>query len=526
MRLYRRANRDGNPRQLTSGAPGSPYGLVWAAVLYAIRIALAAGLVSVVLPAAASSQALHPSLGLAPPIGQPGGLATAVTDPVRFAGPGAAAAFADVRAAGATVVRLQLNWSQTAPDAPENGADPNDPAYDWSSFDSTLDAAISAGLTPIADIVAAPAWALAVPASSAGPGIPSADALGLFASAAAQRYDGGASGRPRIYLWQVWNEPNLDTNLSPQLVNGAPLAPAHYRAMVNAVAVSVKAVSPDNLVIAGGLAPFRDITPDTLGQNQDWGPLSFMRDLLCLSVNLKPTCHTPIRFDIWSTHPYTSGGPTHHAARPNDVSLGDLAKMSKVLAAAQAVQQISSSGPVRFWVTEFSWDSKPPDPQGVPTSLLERWVPEALYRMWVAGISLVTWFSVDDDPPSQSYFQSGLYYQNGKPKPYREGFRFPFVAFPRDKGAYVWGRTPWGRPGRVAVEQRVGSRWRPLGTVETNANGIFQRTFHAVSGTLLRARLVGVGERSLPFSLKAVPDQFFNPFGGLTLLEPPPRKHR
>jgi hypothetical protein len=27
LRLYRRANPDGNPRQLTSEAPGTPYGL-------------------------------------------------------------------------------------------------------------------------------------------------------------------------------------------------------------------------------------------------------------------------------------------------------------------------------------------------------------------------------------------------------------------------------------------------------------------------------------------------------------------
>jgi hypothetical protein len=27
LRLYRRAYRDGNPRQLTSEAPGTPYGL-------------------------------------------------------------------------------------------------------------------------------------------------------------------------------------------------------------------------------------------------------------------------------------------------------------------------------------------------------------------------------------------------------------------------------------------------------------------------------------------------------------------
>jgi hypothetical protein len=32
LRLYRRANPDGNPRQLTSEAPGTPYGLAQATI--------------------------------------------------------------------------------------------------------------------------------------------------------------------------------------------------------------------------------------------------------------------------------------------------------------------------------------------------------------------------------------------------------------------------------------------------------------------------------------------------------------
>ena len=453
-----------------------------------------------------------------PPVPSATGLATAVMDSERF--PTGPAAFSAARATGASFVRLQLNWAQTAPSAPTDAADPNDPVYDWSRFDAEVEDAVNADLTPIADVVFAPPWALAIAASGSGPGTPEAAALGRFAQAAARRYDGQTPGLPRIAVWQVWNEPNLNTDLSPQLVNRRPVSPAQYRAMVNAVAAAVKGVDQSNLVVAGGLAPFRDITPETYKQDADWGPLSFMRDLLCLSASLKPTCRTPVQFDVWSTHPYTSGGPTHHAVLPNDVSLGDLPKMTKVLAAAQAAHHIVSPHRVRFWVTEFSWDSKPPDPKGVPTSLLMRWVPEALYRMWADGVTLVTWFSLNDDLPSQSYFQSGLYYHDGTPKPYREGFRFPFVAFPRSRGAYVWGRTPWGQRARVEVEQRVGSRWQLLGTLATNGNGIFQRTFPAVAGTYLRAQIVGSGEHSLPFSLVAVPDQFFNPFGGTTLLEP------
>ena len=43
---------------------------------------------------------------------------------------------------------------------------------------------------------------------------------------------------------------------------------------------------------------------------------------------------------------------------------------------------------MRFVVTEFSWDTKPPDKTAVPMKLHERWVSEALYRMYQVGIDL------------------------------------------------------------------------------------------------------------------------------------------
>jgi MFS family permease len=64
LRLYRRANRDGNPRQLTSEAPGSPYGLdprrfkALAVILTAqLMILLDSAVATIALPPA--SRALH-----------------------------------------------------------------------------------------------------------------------------------------------------------------------------------------------------------------------------------------------------------------------------------------------------------------------------------------------------------------------------------------------------------------------------------------------------------------------------------
>jgi hypothetical protein len=288
--------------------------------------------------------------------------------------------------------------------------------------------------------------------------------------------------------------------------------------MVNAVATAVKDVAPDNLVVAGGLAPFRDISPDTYRQNHDWGPLSFMRAFFCLSKALKASCGATAQVDIWAHHPYTSGGPTHKAVLPEDVSLGDLPKLRIALAAAVKAHHVLPARMPALWVTEFSWDSNGPDPLGVPTKLLERWVPQALYEMWRNGVSLVTWFQLQDEPLATSFYQSGLFYRDGRKKPYLEGFRFPLVAFPRANGIYVWGRTPGGKSSSVIVEQRSSTAWRRIGRLQARSSGVFTGTLRAPVTGWVRAR--AVGETTLPFSLQSVADRFFNPFGNPTLLEP------
>jgi hypothetical protein len=294
--------------------------------------------------------------------------------------------------------------------------------------------------------------------------------------------------------------------------------------MLNAFATAVHAVHSDNLVVSGGLAPFRDST--ILQQDKDWGPLSFMRALLCLSPSLKPTCSDKTSFDVWATHPYTSGNPLHHAVLPNDVSLGDLPKMRRVLNAAIKAHHITSQHAIQFWVTEFSWDSSPPDPCSPPLSLLTRWVPEALYRMWANGVSLVVWLQLED---YVGLYQGGFYFHanvfakaKAKPKPTLEGFRFPFVALRRGSGVYVWARTPTSKPARLIIEQqaRAGRPWHRVAVLNAGRYGIAQRVLRTPRVGRYRAHVFPTGEASLPFSMKVPPDHFYNPFGSPQPLEP------
>jgi hypothetical protein len=321
-------------------------------------------------------------------------LETAVVDPVSFYGPDAGLEFGRVRAAGSSTVRILVHWRWIAPftatkPAGFDASNPTDPAYDWSLLDPLVKLAVSHHLKPMLSIYEAPDWAERSAQGPVGAKSPDPAELAAFGRAIARRFSGKVMGLPRVRLWQLWNEPNIYRFLTPQFdsplaspvpANARALSPELYRNMLNAFAGAVRGVSTSNIVITGGMTPFgRDFAGSPAV-----GPLRFMRELLCLTPRNRPApgCKARASFDVWSHHPYTEGGPNHHAEVPGNVSLGDLGKMRQVLRAAIRAGHIRSTRRVRFWVTEISWDTNPPDPGGVPARTHARWVAEAMYRMW------------------------------------------------------------------------------------------------------------------------------------------------
>jgi hypothetical protein len=437
---------------------------------------------------------------------------------------------AQVRSSGASIARLTVSWRTIAPTREPATWTPTDPAdenYDWNQLDADVSKLVAAGYEPLLTISGAPRWAQQAPVMGdpAAANEPDAKAFGLFAKAVAERYSGSFEDLPRVRYFQAWNEPNISLYLTPQLEDGKPVAALDYRALLNAFARAVHGVHSNNVAIAGGLAPFRDITPSILSQDDDWGPAAFLRTVLCLSKSLHSTCSTRVDADVWALHPYTSGGPTHHAVLANDVSLGDLPKVKKILAAAGRVGHLRVPHP-QLWVTEFSWDSSPPDPQGVPMPLLTRWVAEAVYRLWQNDVRVVTWLQLRDQPLSEGYFQSGLRYAAGRAKPIVQAFRFPFVAFATRSSIAVWGRVPGGRAARVSIQWAPnGAGWKRVTTVSADVNGIFQGNVPSRASGRLRAKVAGTSDASAAFSLTVPLDHFYNPFGQPTPLEPKKPKH-
>jgi hypothetical protein len=429
-------------------------------------------------------------------------LATAVDDPALFNSRQRSRAFVLSRGAGATYARILLSWSSVAPTTLPTGfvaTDPASPGYSWAGVDAIVGAAESAGLTPILDIVDTPSWAYAQRPSGPNGGAPRAAAIGDFAAALAAHYDGTQG--PPVHVFQVWNEPNFSRYLSA----GATV----YRGMVNAVADAVHRVDPTNLVVAGGLDPVGHPKSKT----QKWyavAPLAFMRSLLCVSKGSHPhaTCDNPVRFDVWSHHPYTQGGPFGHAAIPDDVELGDLSKMRALLQAAVRLHHVVSAQRVGFWVTEFGWDTNPPRKHAASPALAARWTAESLHQMWLSGVSLVTWFLVEDFK-SPSMFQCGLYFHtaslaHARAKPVLTAFRFPFVAYLNGTSVSVWGRDATSDTERVAIQLRHGSRakWRTVAAIASNQFGIFRAGVRVKASKKDWVRAVAPGSgTSLAFSL-------------------------
>jgi hypothetical protein len=265
--------------------------------------------------------------------------------------------------------------------------------------------------------------------------------------------------------------------LAPQTENGKLVGPTLYRNLLNAMADAIHGVHADNIVSAGSTAPFTLVTQ---GQQIATSAMVFIRDVLCMSddPHPRPTCSAKATFDAWSHHPFTPGGPTHHAVNRNDVGLGDLPMMKNLLDAAYKAGHIRSAKPPEFWVTEFAWDTLPPDPFATPIDLQSRWISEALYRSWKAGVSLFTWFQLWDEPGTSRY-QDGLFFRNSEdlrnaqPKPSFTSFRFPFVAYQQRKKVFVWGRTPYGQRGRVLIQRMAKTGWRKAGAFTANRYGIF-----------------------------------------------------
>jgi hypothetical protein len=451
-------------------------------------------------------------------------------------------AFDNADKTGVRYLKNNVTWAyavEGATDAKRPGTDakpfvatdPASPYYHWRPIDQMVRDTAARGMQPVLTIVNAPKWAMGKCDDHVSCS-PKPRDYADFATAAAKRYSGsfdpkdGQGVLPRVKYWQAWVEPNLYHFYSPIFrPNGSPVSPFNYRKILNAFYDAIHGVRNNNVVMAAGLAP-NGVPGKAIA------PLTFTRKILCMTGSWKKPkpkrgCKAKTKADVWSVHPYTTGAPTHLPDNSNNMSVAALPRMVALIKAAnRSGRLVSSKRRTPVWATEFSWDTRPPDPGGLPSRLAARWVAQAMYIMYRANVRTLIWFGLRDMErpkglPWRESFESGLYLRGktiakDKPKTLMKSFRFPFVANKTGFGFNYWGRTADSKPGRVAIfgRKKGSGRFVRVATARANKNGIFAGKVRRKGFTAKGAVRAKVnGQTSLAFGLNKTRDFFQPPFG-------------
>jgi len=402
--------------------------------------------------------------------------------------------------ASAGIVRLGVSWAAIAGSIrPADPQDPSDPAYHFAALDAAVRDASARGLEVLFTVQDAPPWAEGsnrppTAVAPRGSWKPSPSAYGDFARALATRYSGDFAAAitdppvPRVRYYQAWNEPNLDSYLTPQWKRGRPAAALHYRRLLNAFYGGVKAVGADAVVVTAGTAPFGDRRG-----GRRMRPLTFWRSLLCLKPTKATRCAHRARFDVASHHPITMR-PRRKARHVGDAVIPELRTVRRLIRKAERRRTIGPRIKHRLWATELWWETNPPDPTArVSPRRQARWLAESLYLISRQRVGTVVLLQIRDMPLTsdpRATIQTGVYFENGIAKPALKAVRFPLVTVRRapDRVA-AWGRAPVG--GELIIQRRGKHGWRRLKRLDVGAGNVFTTRLRLRGPGRLRAHVAG-----------------------------------
>lgn len=382
-------------------------------------------------------------------------------------------------------IHVYMHWADIAPDPTSRHRPVFDatnptayPAAGWAVYDTIARDAKAHGLgLDLALVPPPPGWA-------AGKGAPnpktqpewkpSASMFGQFVRAIGTRYSGhytppgSSKPLPRVDFWSIWNEPNLGTQLAPEVTPHTQIetSPGLYRGLVDAAwsAFAASGHGHDTILI-GEIAPAGVKTGVGLFNNMP--PLRFLRALYCVGADYKPLRGTaaserdcpataagsaafaaahPGLFHAsgLADHPYPQGLPPNEPTpdEPDYAELAAVGNLEKTLDTLQRAYGSHTKLPI--WSTEFGYQTTPPDTEAGTVSPTQA----ALYLNWS---EYLTWldprlrsydqYQLVDSP--QGIFATGLETSTGKPKPGFDAFRMPLflpvTSTARRHPLVVWG---------------------------------------------------------------------------------------
>jgi len=328
------------------------------------------------------------------------------------------------------------------------------------------------GIGVLVTLYGTPAWANGGRGAN---GLPrSKSSLAAFAVAVAKRY-------PWVRLWEIWNEPNLRRFLKPN-------SPRLYvQRLLNPTYAALHHLRSGNRVAGGATSP--RATPSGMS------PIRFMRGMRAAHA----------RLDAYSHHPY----PVTRGERPSGFARGACRYCKGVLTLANLpvlLREVRKDfGAKRIWLTEYAYQSNPPDRSGVSRRVQAQYVAEAALRARRARfVDLLIHFMVKDERRLAGW-QSGLFAASGAIKPAFNSFMLPIVQASRSGSrTTVWGQVRPGSGRRVYRLQRFfHGQWVFVGHLRrTDARGSYTRVVRAAPGTRVRIVVPALKAASRPLVVR------------------------
>jgi hypothetical protein len=203
--------------------------------------------------------------------------------------------------------------------------------------------------------------------------------------------------------------------------------------------------------------------------------------------------------DAYSHHPYpvTRGEKPYRFARNVCRYCKGVLTLANLPVLLKDVRR--NFGPVRIWLTEYGYQTNPPDLSGVSRSVQAKYVAESSLRAKSARfVDVLIHFMVNDET-RLSGWQSGFFSAAGLVKPAFNSFMLPIAQAGRvGLRTTVWGQVRPGFGKRLYRLQRLArGRWASIGhPVLTNGRGSYTRVVRVGKGTRLRILyLPGLGAK-------------------------------
>ncbi|MFL5845203.1 MAG: hypothetical protein ACJ762_10955 [Solirubrobacteraceae bacterium] len=394
------------------------------------------------------------------------------------------------------------------------------PQGNWDRYDHLVTAANARGIGVYFNVTGpGPAWCCAKPPKgeeeNAATWMPNAREFKLFVEAVGRRYSGkyrdeNIKGHPKIpavSFWSLWNEPNQGGWLTPQFWKGKPYSPMLFRNLYIKGYEGLVATGHGGDVILLG-----ETAPNGKDENRSRAPMyptTFLKALFCVDAAGNRasglgcdtfTSNGPLLTTAYAHHPYTKDrSPLTRDPSGKAITMANLDTLTLLLdRIAEKTGRIQKQVPIAL--TEFGYETQPPDPySGVTLAKQAEYSNLSDLLAWSNPRVLTqTQFLLRDVAPLKSpskrrrwfTYQSGLFFNDGRPKPAAGAYAFPFVVqpaakTPEGKTSYIfWGQLRF-RPN--SAQDLVAFQFRAAGTTDwttiTGAQTVRPRNYFTASVT-------------------------------------------